>query len=408
MFGTHGDLFMYALNNLRHRQLRSWLTIIGIIIGVAAIVSLIAISQGLDSEIRKQLNMFGDDLLTITPKTAGGGGLASGGGSFGVSARTGVLTQNDADGLKKIGGVRRVTTYIGEQMSFETGGKNATIMIMGAEPQLADMYNIRVEEGRLPQEGDTGTTVLGYNVANSMFDKKIEVGKRVRINDRDFRVVGIFEKSGSGVLSFIDSLVYIPEQDARDLSGLYKGNRMVASIMLQMEPGADPKAVEEDVTNEMYRMHKVTPDTADFTVVSAEYVRQQVGAITGLLTLFLGGIAGISLVVGGVGIANTMFMSVLERTREIGTLKAIGASDNAILEVFIFESALIGFIGGFIGLAIGAAFSLVLNLFGFNSVVTPELVIFAVMFSVVIGVVSGILPARRAARLQPMEALRYE
>lgn len=166
--------------------------------------------------------------------------------------------------------------------------------------------------------------------------------------------------------------------------------------------------VADEITLELRSAHRVSEDTQDFTLITSDFINQQVGAITTLLTLFLGGIASISLLVGGVGVANTMFMAVMERTREIGVLKAIGASRADILEIFLLEASLIGLVGGALGILFGASIAAIASAFGVSASVSPELVLFALFFSVTVGLVSGYIPAKRASELPPVEALRYE
>ena len=230
----------------------------------------------------------------------------------------------------------------------------------------------------------------------------------MKIEGKSFQVIGIIKRIGTGFLGALDSAVFMPAESARETMKHFQGNDKITRIYVRAAPGENINRLAEEITASLAEERGVPADEPDFTVRTPEKMSQQVGLITGALALFLGGVAAISLVVGGIGIANTLFMSVMERTREIGILKAVGASNWSILEIFLFEAGIIGMAGGFIGVGVGLLACLVLNAFGVPSKVSFELVVFAVGFSFFVGLVSGYFPAARAARLKPAEALRYE
>ncbi|MFA5077406.1 MAG: FtsX-like permease family protein, partial [Candidatus Micrarchaeia archaeon] len=215
-------------------------------------------------------------------------------------------------------------------------------------------------------------------------------------------------EKGTGMTAMIDSVIYIPKRDGREAIPEFMGNEIVSEIHLRVIPGANISEAEEEITYELMRLHHVTEDNKDFTVMSSAYIAEQVGNITGALGLFLGGIAAISLFVGSIGIANTMFMSIMERTKEIGTMKAVGARNADIMKIFLIEAGIIGIVGGVIGLALSIAVSWGINQFGVPSSITNEVMAGALIFSFAVGLVSGYLPARNAAELNAVEALRFE
>ncbi len=211
-----------------------------------------------------------------------------------------------------------------------------------------------------------------------------------------------------GITAVADTMAIISRKDAREIIPAFKGNERLTEIHLLAAEGSDISEVEERVTDELLQLHKVREDEKDFTVISSTYIAEQVGNITAALGLFLGGIAAISLLVGSIGIANTMFMGVLERTREIGVMKAVGATNGMIRDVFLVEAGIIGLVGGIIGLVLNIAASNAITYFGVPSSVTAEVMLGAVAFSFLVGVVAGYVPAQNAAKLDPVEALRYE
>ncbi|VVB65340.1 MacB-like periplasmic core domain protein [Candidatus Gugararchaeum adminiculabundum] len=403
----HIDLFQYAVGNMARKQLRSYLTIIGIVVGIAAIVALIAIAQGLDREIKNELDVFGSDTISIMPgnmdKQTGIGGPM-------LSARSAKLSTDDADAISKINGVAFSFVIIYDRAVVEYRNQNISSYVAGGDPEALNQVftSLKAEEGRMPNKGETGGALLGWKVANEGFKDKVDVGRDLKIGNRTFKVVGILEKSQGIAISSMDSMIMLNDKDARDVLERFKGSKEVSEINVKISPGADPKLVAERITEELFRRHKVNEDDRDFTVMTAETISQQISVITGLLTAFLGGVAAISLLVGGIGVANTMFMSVVERTQEIGILKSIGARNNAILEAFIIEAALIGLIGGVVGALLGTGVALLAKELGVPAYVSPELFFGALTFSVLIGIVSGYFPAKRAGRMQAVDALRFE
>ncbi|MFH1750558.1 MAG: ABC transporter permease [Candidatus Micrarchaeota archaeon] len=396
------DLLDYALSNMRHRKIRSWLTISGIVIGIASIVLLVSIGQGLDREIKGQLSSIGSDYIIITP-----GSPYEGGFSFGPPTFKGGLLQGDADSIRRLPGVKSVSSAVVIGVAnIQYKDEKVSNSAVGAEPYaMDDFLKVGFEKGKFLSEGDQGGAVIGNNVAKTLFKEEIEYGKTININGRDFKVKGILKKGGS--FSPYDGMIFIDQDIARAL-GKTEGSKRVDRIFAIANSADDVKRAEEGIIREISKRHKVPIDKRDFATNTAESISATVGQITGVLSIFLGLIASISLIVGMVGIANSMYTSVLERTREIGILKALGAKEKTITRIFLFESALIGLVGGLVGAALGWIISSAAAAAGAPSYTSIEFVAFALVLSILVGLGSGYFPSRDAARLVPVEALRYE
>ncbi len=412
-----------AFNSLVNRKLRSWLTIIGIVIGVAAVVALVSIGQGLQNSVEAQLSDLGADMIFIMPTHTkggetfgghdGGGGFVSGGLSSGTIS--GNLTENDLRFIKSVPGVYLASGMISKQATIKYISETATIGVQGADSSLQKVFTtVHLEEGRYLLSGDDAVAVLGHQVATDLFKTPVKLNSPISINGNSVRVIGILKAATQS--SDTNNVVIIPMQTARRIFSDFPSDQF-SYIIVKTSESADPAKVAEQITKKMYLSHHVTKDTQDFTVMTSQSILETVGKILSSIKLFLGGIAAISLAVGGIGIANTMFMSVMERTRQIGVLKSLGATNLDVSELFLAESAIMGMVGGIIGVGFGYIVSAMLSKISFfgsgggggmQTSVPLELALFAVGFSVLIGIVSGLLPARKAAKLQPTEALRYE
>jgi putative ABC transport system permease protein len=398
----HVDLFKYALRGMLGRQTQSYLTILGVVIGIASIVSIVSIGQGISSYVQDELMTFGTDYISVTP---GKLTALSGQGPVGITRYT--LDNNDFKIISSAPGVKKAYGQIMAQAPVEFAGENGAVLVIGfTSGGLVDFPVYKLREGR-DYKPSSGEAIIGAGLADDFFKRKVKLGDSLKLNNASFKVVGILEK-GSGLTSIIDSVVLTDTGDMYKITGRAKALSNYDEIDAKLLPGADPDGVAETVAERLRNAHHVTKDNEDFTILTPQATSDLVGGILGTLNLFLGGLAGIALVVGGVGIMNTMFMAVTERTREIGVLKAIGGRDSDILEIFILESGMIGLLGGIIGVSIGFALSFAISLLGVPSTVDVSLVSWALAFSFVIGIVSGFIPARVAANLPPVEALRYE
>ncbi len=398
----HLDLVNLALSSMRKKQLRTWLTVIGIVIGIGAIVSLVSIGQGLQEYLNVQLNSFGTDYLIVQP-----GSLQSISSSNPILSAVKPLSENERKAIESIGGVQKVYGEIDDTMSIQFSGQQGKVLAIGDTPGIFDAFPFyTLSTGRFYTSGNN-EVVLGSDLANNVFKKKIRMGDTIALNNVTFRVVGILEEQ-TGLYSSANSVALLEVGDMSRALGTSRTALEYDQINAKLQPGSDADAVGTAIEQRLRNMRHETNDTQDFTVITPAFITNTANSILGTLNLVLGGLAGISLVVGGIGIANTMFMSVMERTREIGTLKAIGATEGAIMELFIIESGLLGVVGGLLGCLIGLLVSFGMNQFGVPSKVDLPLVSYAMLFSFAVGMASGVFPARRAAKLEPVEALRYE
>jgi putative ABC transport system permease protein len=398
------DLFHYSFIHLKHRGLRTWLTLLGIVVGISAVVVLVGIADGLKHSVSEELEMFGPDLLVITSMSTSAELVPS---QF--RSTVGKLFDKDAQVVGRVDGVETVSSSImtSAVMKFKNEEVGGSLYGVELDNYLDAMVSMEIEEGRFPESGDRKVVLLGSKAATDTFDEELEVNSVFEISGEKFRVVGILKETGSSY-SNMDSLMIVPMEDARRIAGNTIANREVSAIRVKVAEGYDPVEVEDNIEWVLMQHRKVTEDDKDFGIVSARFIQEQVDSILGALTLFLSLVSGISLVVGAIGISNTMFMSVLERTREIGVLKSLGATSNQIQSLFLMESAMIGLAGGIGGVAIGFALLQLVSLLGFEAVLSVEVTIFAFLFSVAIGVFAGSFPAKEASMKPAIEALRYE
>ncbi len=388
------DYFLLAFNSIRHRKLRSWLTIIGIIIGVAAIIALISLSLGLQATIEEQFEAFGTDRLLIAAQGFHGPGTQSEG-----------ITDDDVSILERMsefktisyGSARPGEVEFKKEAKFPSvfGGKNGK-ELLESSTDLA--------EGRYIENGDDNDALIGSRVANDLFDDKVRLRNKIKISGKEFRIVGILEPIGN---QQDDNTIYITLEAYREIFG---ETNQIDFISAQVKPGVDILSLQEEVKREFERQR----GDKNIDVVTPTQILEQIGSILGVVQAVLVGIAAISLVVGGIGITNSMYTTVLERTREIGIMKSIGATNLDVLSVFLIESGLIGLVGGFFGVILGTLISLGIGKFstdaGFKLLVkvNPELMIFGLLFAFFVGMISGSLPARQASKLKPVDALRHE
>ncbi len=398
-----GDFFRISMLSIKHQKLRAWLTIIGIVIGISSIVALITISQGLENAVRAQFSKMGVQDLRVAPK-----GL-TGTPTSGISLVG--LTKDDLEVVEKIKGVDYALGVIFKRASVEYHGEEQLISTIAYPTDLAKKafldVDLDIEDGRMFRTGEKGSVILGYNIAqpDKFFKKQIRVKNNINIEGKTFKVIGIVEQSG---ISTIDDNIFIPLEDARIL---YNKPDEISAMTVHILPGVDMYDVAENIKRKL----KKSRGDENFQVFSPEQALERMSEVLGVVSIVLAGIAAISLLVGGIGIMNSMYTSVLERTKDIGAMKAIGATNHSILMIFLIESGLMGFVGGIVGVILGTLVS-----FGFEAIASKmgfelllikidyRLLIFALAFSFFVGVFSGTLPAIRAAKLKPVDALRYE
>ncbi|MCX8196977.1 MAG: ABC transporter permease [Candidatus Micrarchaeota archaeon] len=403
------DIIYYSLNNIQHSQGRSWLTILGIIIGICAVVSLLSIGQGFSDSINAELKKLSFDVIYILPISEER--LSSGSISAGaLSLFSGKLTDNDVERLKRVPQIADISRIIERRASVTFKDKTITALINGIEPGVFEKTtNIGLAEGRFLLESDRRVAVIGNSVSEELFKpKQVDVGSFLEINGVKFRVIGIIQKSGSTFGAELDNAILIPFEEAREIFKEIVGPNEMDVIAVTLKSGESADLAEEAIKAELDAGRKVKPSERDYSVITPKTILNSVNQVLGLVTLFLGAIAAISLLVGGISIMNNMFTAVLQRTREIGTLKAIGATDSEILKIFIFEAGLIGAVGGMVGALLSLVLVYIGTFFGLPASFDPLLPVFGILFAFFVGIISGFLPALRASRLSPIEALRYE
>ena len=389
------DDFGIAAGNISQRKLRSWLTILGIVIGVAAIIALVSTSRSLESSVQEQFEAFGTDKVNVFP--------ASGGGGPGFD---GSLSEKDLDAVRKVSDYDFVTGMLFKSAKVEFGDESANVIGTGIDSsqsvQAFRELNFGFREGR-PFESDSDRVVIGPRIADQLYEEKIFVGNKVKIRDRKFEVAGITESLGNPQ---DDSNFYMPLEVMREL---FEDGETVSYILARVKPGSNISEAAEKTEDALKKIRS----EESFSVVTPDQLLDQLGTIIAVLQGVLVGVAAISIIVGSVGIANSMYTSVLERVGDIGIMKSVGATNLEITRIFLIEAGMVGFIGGLIGSASGLGIAKLIELgaglAGFSILrirIEPGLLLFGLLFAVAVAAVSGYLPARKAAGLKPVDALR--
>jgi len=400
------DYIKLAVENILHRKLRAWLTVLGIVVGIAAVVALISLGQGLQYTVNQEFSKIGADKITIQAKGSQG--------APGSSTGNTILTTKDYDVVKKSQGVEGVVQVLLRTGKVEFNKKVKYISVRGLP--VDDTSKIYLEtgvydvgEGRFLKQGDKNKVVIGPDLAKSTtFGKPISINSKITINDKVFTVIGIFKTGGNPGTA---SAIVMTLDDTRSL---FDTPDEVSTIMVKVKDAQQLDKTIENIKKDLRRSRNIKEGQEDFTVQSTKQYIDSFLVVFNVITVLLVGLASISLLVGAIGIANTMYTAVLERNREIGVMKAIGARNSQILTIFLIESSLIGLIGGIIGMLIGVGMAKiaeqVIGIFlgpGFFKVFLPWwLLVGAATFALIIGTLSGILPARQAANMHPVDALR--
>jgi len=406
-----------ALRALTVNKMRAILTMLGIIIGVGAVIALLSVGHGFEHYITQQFEGLGTNLLFVFP---GRMDESSGGPRIGQQ-RIQPLTMGDAKALADPFLVPDVVAVAPEYQQYGTavrGKQQKSTSIDGVTPEMESARNFKTVLGEfITQEqvnGRSRVAVLGATIAQDMFEEnEYPIGQTIKLNDVPFKVVGVLEKKGGGGFGSQDDIVMIPLSTAQTRlfsAGSVRGDLVVSDINVQVVSQDKMDAVADRITEVLRERHRISfKDDDDFTVISQADMIQVFGQFTAVFTTVLGSIAGISLLVGGIGIMNIMLVSVTERTREIGIRKAVGAKRRDILLQFLVEAMVLSMIGGFVGIGLGyVASTLLANLAKLNTMVTLDAILLATSFSAAVGLFFGIYPATRASRLQPVEDLRYE
>lgn len=407
------DIFRQSLRNLQQQGLRSWLTVLGIVIGVASVIAIVSIGSGLQKSINSQTDGLAQRVGVVTP---GDGGFSIGpGGGGGPEASEGQLFVDEVD-LRTVQSTQGVDVGYGEvetDADVTSGELTAPLTVTGVNPRDWKRANTDVElkNGRFLTPSDRNSVLIGYEISRELYENNITINDPLTIDNQTFKVVGVISDDSDRQ----STSVIMPPSPARSLSTELETGEY-SSIGFIVEENAEVEQTVTKVRENLRNIRGVSEDNQEFTVTSLSSQLEEVTNITTTLNYFVAGIAAISLLVGAVGIANTMYMSVMERTKEIGTLKALGTTRSEILQLFIVESALIGLVGGFIGLSlgfllsgiIGYLLSIFLTTIPASTYISPFMISASLIFAVVMGVVSGAFPALKAAKMEPVEALRSE
>jgi len=407
--------FMMALQSLSGNKLRSALTVLGIVIGVAAVIAMLGIGRGAQAGITASVQANGTNLLFIRPGASQTNGVRTAQGSAAS------LTLDDANALVNVSGVSAVAPEVDGRAQVIYQGVNANTSLVGVTPDYAAARNVTIAQGDFVQQsqvtGRSLVAVIGPTVATELFgDANTGVGLTIRLAGQPVKVIGITVPKGGSGFGNQDDQVFVPITTAQTrLIGAkrFGGATSVNTVSIQVASASQIPQVESDITALLDQRHHVLPGAEDFTIQNQADILSTLTTVTNTLTLFLGGIAGISLVVGGIGVMNIMLVSVTERTREIGIRKAIGARRSDILTQFLVESAALSLLGGVLGIALGWGIAtgighIQLGASSITPVVGVDSILLATLFSAAIGLFFGIYPAMRAASLAPIEALRYE
>jgi putative ABC transport system permease protein len=402
------DLFRIATTNIRQQGRRTWLTMIGIFIGIAAVVALISLGQGLEDSIQDQFDAIGADKLFIQSRA----------NTFGTSGAdiSNPLTIDDLEVVRDTRGVQEASYYNVRSARIEVGEDVGFYFVGGIDTGeyydlIREFITVDITDGRELRSGDANNVLVGFDYTKeSVFLEPVSVGERITVNEKKFTVVGILEPIGNAA---DDRSVFMPVETMNELFDIEDTTDI---IIARVSPGENPTLVGEEVTRALLNERDLDEEDRDFSVQTPEDLLASFGTILTIIQVVLTGIAGISLLVGAVNITNTMYTSVLERTKEIGIMKAIGATPRTIQLLFLIESALLGLAGGVIGAVIGAlmakgvefAAQAAMGTDLLRATISIELMLGAILFSGVIGMVSGYLPARGAANQDAVESLRYE
>jgi putative ABC transport system permease protein len=400
------QLLREAFESLVSNKMRSGLTMLGIVIGVAAVISMLAVGAGAQASIDESINSIGSNLIFITANSN--------------AANAKPLTTTDADAIRaNASGVNVVSPVLQGRLQVSISGQSMSATVMAVGPEYASLRNLTISEGSFITDTTlderSAVVVLGSSVADTLFGRTTNVvGQVVRLGSQPFRVVGVLESKGGTSFGSEDEQVFVPLTTGQIRVLPRTPRNQVDQILIQASSSEDITATGDSITHVMQDRHHNNTSEDDFTILKQQDILDTAASITSVLTIFLGGIGAISLLVGGIGIMNIMLVSVTERTREIGLRKALGARRRDILIQFLTESAVISLVGGVIGILLAAGISALIGQIAANSgtpltpLISTDSVLLATLFSAGVGLFFGIYPANRAANLQPVEALRIE
>lgn len=404
------ELFLESLGTLTLNKLRTGLAMLGIVIGIGSVITLVSLGQATQQQIQNQIQSLGANLLTVSPAGSSQGGVR---GAFGGGT---TLTYADAQAIaankNQLTAINTVSPELQSRAQVTTGQNNSNVQVVGATPTYIAVHKVALQEGTFITDRDvasmTKVAVIGPTVASDLFtDGSDPVGRTMRIQGQTFTIIGLTVSKGGTGFNNQDDIVYVPLTTAQ--KQLF-GENYLSAISLEAKSSDVMTDAQNQVGYFLLGRHKLSdPTEADFSIFSQQDILNTATATTGTFTTLLSGIAAISLLVGGIGIMNIMLVTVTERTREIGLRKALGARKKTIVTQFLLESVILTFIGGIFGMILGVLASYAYSTATHSLfVISPSSIILAIGVSAGIGILFGWYPARRAASLQPIEALRYE
>ncbi|MFQ3307985.1 MAG: putative ABC transport system permease protein [Candidatus Nanohaloarchaea archaeon] len=398
------DFLRLAARNIQHRKKRSWLTILGTLVGILAIVALLSIGQGLENSVEQEFQQLGGDKVFVFP---GGTSISSR-----FTSSTATLDETDLQVIENTRGIDQAAGVIQFNRRVRYGDQSEFVTVIGVPTDeglslIEETNNFEPTAGRFLRSADRYNIVVSENLATTTYDRDVVIRSKLKINGTDYRTVGLVEATGN-----VGEVILMNIESARAITGREDEYDRIAA---RIGPGYEPSEVEENIQESLRNHRNVEEGKEDFSTNTASDIIDSFTSQLSLIRGFLAGLAAISLLVGGVGITNTMYTSVTERTQEIGVMKAVGATKWQILRVFIYESGIIGLVGGILGTALGLLISLAASQIISQRVgiqmtpgMSPQLVIGSLTFAFLVGTLSGLLPARKAAKMNPVDALRYD
>ncbi len=403
------NIIRVAFRALQRNKMRAALTMLGIIIGVSAVVAMVSIGQGAQATVQAQIDSIGTNLLFVTAGAQNVGGVRSGTGDTG----TNTLTVDDLEAIKReVPTVSMVTPTVNSRGQLVAGNMNWNTSIQGVSEEYPEVRKWMVQTGSFFTDGDVRTAarvlVIGQTIADNMFAGTDAVGQTIRVQNLPFRVVGVMARKGQDPQGRDqDDIAFTPYTTVQ--KKILGSPRLQIAYVSAVSPDATYTA-QQQISELLRQRHKLGPNEPDdFTVRNMSDIAQAASETNNTMTMLLACIAGVSLLVGGIGIMNIMLVSVTERTREIGIRMAIGARSSAVRSQFLIESVVLSLTGGLFGILLGVAVSLgIPKMLGWPTLISGMAIIGSVIFSVAVGVFFGYYPARKAASLDPIEALRYE